>query len=451
MDEKQTDLLLSAWNSIDDGVLMIDTEGKVIFVNQSYHLLPPKEIIGYDLVSKRPGAKLTEVMRNGMKQKYVLRKEGNQEYIISMYPIQNQEGETIGGISIGSSLDISLQNAEAISYYKNHISSLKRHIKDIQRAKTTFHDIVARDFLSLETKNMAQRVAAKEIDILLMGESGVGKELYAQAIHNASNRQKESFISLNCAALQYNLLESELFGYEEGSFTGAKKGGKIGLFEAAKGGTLFLDEISELNYDLQAKILRVLQERTVRRIGSTKEIPVDVRIIAATNVDLENLVAKGLFRKDLYYRIAIFPLNIPPLRERKEDIIPLVKKFLQHYENRVKRRIDLSPDVVQALLHYEWVGNVRELKNVIDYATAMMDGYTIELSHLPKRLAALPISQNKTPSKLKERLREIEKEEIQKALAYYGTSLQGKKQAAEALGISLASLYSKIAEYEKNS
>lgn len=444
MDETLQQLLLAAWDSIDDGVLMIDSNGIVVFVNQSYSLLPPGEILGKDLVAKRPGAKLTEVVRTGVKQKHALRQEGQQEYVISMYPVYDKEGTPLGGVSIGSALDISLQNAAAISRYQKRITRLERQIRDIQRAKTTFDDIIARDLSSLETKKTARRVATKEIDVLLTGESGVGKELYAQAIHNASSRRGESFIAVNCAVLQSNLLESELFGYEEGAFTGAKKGGKIGLFEAAKGGTLFLDEVSELNYDLQAKVLRALQERTVRRIGGTREIPIDVRIVAATNVDLENLVAKGLFRDDLYYRIAVFPLVIPPLRKRRDDILPLARQFLQHYENKVKRRIDLRPEVEKALLQYEWSGNVRELKNVIDYATAMMDGYIIESCHLPKRLSAFCSGPDKPVSRLKDRLQELEKEEIRKAIQYFGDNLEGKKQAAAALGISLATLYSKL-------
>ncbi|SMC55389.1 sigma-54 interaction domain-containing protein [Papillibacter cinnamivorans] len=438
--------LIAALNSIDDGFLMIDRAGRIVFASRAYEQLiglRSEQIVGRLLLEMRPGARLKNVMDQGQKQKYIKRVEGAQEYVTSLYPIVH-EGEIIGGVSVGALLKHALENSEMVSKYKHKISELTRTIKDIQRASITFDNIVAKDLSSLSLQYLAKKVARKNIDILITGESGTGKEMYAQAIHNASERREESFIAVNCAALQNNLLESELFGYEEGAFTGARKGGKAGLFEAAEGGTMFLDEISELPYDLQAKVLRVLQEKTVRRVGGTKEIPVNVRVIAASNVDLESRIAKGIFREDLYYRIAVFPIEILPLRKRPDDILPMAGYFLRNYETQLGRRIDISEEARKALLLYEWPGNIRELKNAIDFAATLMNGFEITLEDLPQRLQNLYAQSDVKVSNLKVKVKAFEKKQILHAIDIYGDTLEGKKQAAEALGISLTSLYGKL-------
>ncbi len=221
---------------------------------------------------------------------------------------------------------------------------------------------------------LAQKVAKTDATVLLIGESGTGKEVLAKYIHSISNRSKGKFVAVNCAAIPSNLLESEMFGYEKGAFSGAVKS-HPGKFEQANKGTILLDEISEMPLELQAKLLRVIQEKTVDRIGSTESISVDVRIICTTNRNIEEEVKKGNFREDLYYRISVFPIKIPPLKERKEEIIPLAEMFLKKFSAKFKKNIkQISEDAKDLLLNYPWHGNVRELQNVIERAVVLCEG-----------------------------------------------------------------------------
>ena len=240
------------------------------------------------------------------------------------------------------------------------------------------------------------------------------------------------------------MLEGELFGYEDGAFTGAKKGGKIGLFESANQGTIFLDEISEMDYSLQAKLLRVLQEGTIRKIGGTKEIDIDVRVICACNVDLMKYIEEGKFRKDLYYRIAVFPIHIVPLRERREDIPYLLDLYLEKLSNKFRRKISLTDKAKASLYNYDWPGNVREMRNVLEFSAIMATDGFIREENLPT-----PITENSKESepkfyKLSDKIKKFEREEINKAIEYFGDTVNGKKEAAKHLGISLSTLYYKL-------
>ncbi|WP_338776648.1 sigma 54-interacting transcriptional regulator [Metabacillus sp. FJAT-52054] len=246
-------------------------------------------------------------------------------------------------------------------------------------AKYTFDQIIGSHLSMLDTIGTAKKLALSELPVLIEGETGTGKELFAQAIHNGSGRRSGPFVAVNCSALSASLFESELFGYEAGAFTGAQKGGKKGLFEQANGGTLFLDEIGDISGDLQASLLRVLQEKEIRRVSGTQNIAVDVRIVAATNMNLREKMADGDFRADLFYRLNVFSIQIPPLRERKSDIPILAEEFLKR--NRAVTRMDSK--VMDMLMKEEWEGNVRELKNSIDYMLAVSDGKTIQLHDLP--------------------------------------------------------------------
>ena len=276
-----------------------------------------------------------------------------------------------------------------------------------------------------------------------MGESGTGKELFAQAIHNRSNRRERPFIPVNCAAIPSALLESELFGYEEGSFTHAKKGGKMGLFELANDGTIFLDEVGDMPFELQAKLLRVLQEQKIRRVGGMEEKDINIRVIAATNRNLEQLVFNNSFRQDLFYRLNVIRIEIPPLRERREDIPKLVETFLRSS----LRNILIGEEVMKFLQLYDWPGNVRELKNAIDYAVCMAEGGEIQLCHLPKWISELEVEPKQTNRTLREVIEEAERKLIRETLNRFGNGIEEKKKAAQALGISLATLYNKIKKY----
>ena len=435
------------FDAMREGITIIDTEGRIVFGNQAYREFLNKEaggdigpIEGYRLRDLRPGARLPDVLEAKKPILHITRQEIKDFYFVNMYPIY-EDGVLKGGLSVVTFLEDAYQTKEELEAVEARNQQLLRRISKANGAKYTFDDIVAVSPASAQVKDLAQRVAATEATVLLESESGTGKELYAQAIHNASPRRDGVFVAINCSSFNANMLESELFGYVEGAFTGAKRGGKMGLFEAAAGGTLFLDEISEMDIGLQAKLLRVLQERRIRPVGSVKELDVDVRIIAACNVELEEYVAQGKFRKDLYYRLNTFPLHIPPLRERPEDISPLANAILNQLSHKLRRPFTLTVDAAQRLREHDWPGNVRELRNVLEFSAYLTPSGVIDRSSLPGGL--LRQREEGGPT-LAQQTRAFEKRVIQGLLARNGSSLEGKKKTAAQLGISLASLYNKL-------
>lgn len=432
-------------DSLYDGILIIDSEGIVRYINPAYTRITKvkeEDIIGKKLSDVRKGSYLTEVIKSGKLQLNVHRKMDEVEYIVNMVPIYGKKNKVLGGISLLNELNDVYKLTEKLNLSKIIIQNLKEHVKSLGSGKYNFDDIIAVDKKSVEIKEFAKRIALTDSNVLITGESGTGKELYASAIHNFSLRKDFPFIPVNCASFEKSLIESELFGYEEGTFTGAKKNGKTGLFQLANGGVLFLDEIGELEYGLQGKLLRVLQEKSIRKIGGSKEIPIDVRLICATNKDLFKLMEEGKFRRDLYYRIAIIPLTIPPLRERKDDIPALANKFISDLSQKYKKDMFLSQEAIQLLKEYEWCGNIRELKNIIEFTFNMREERVILKEYLP-----IKVEENILDSEiieLNEYINKVEKEYINKAIAKYGDSVEGKKKAAKALGISLATFYNKL-------
>ncbi|MEL7563886.1 MAG: sigma 54-interacting transcriptional regulator [Dehalobacterium sp.] len=296
-------------------------------------------------------------------------------------------------------------------------------------------------------KEKALRIAKNNSTVMIRGESGTGKELLARAIHSSSSRKKGPFIVINCGAIPESLLESELFGYDDGAFTGAKKGGKPGKFELANGGTLFLDEIGDMQLHLQVKILRVLQDGVYYRVGGRKEEQCDVRVIAATHRNLEQLIEEGKFREDLYYRLNVVPLYIPPLRERNEDIETLLNYYLKYY-NKVlnKEVIDFDSEVKDYLCKYRWPGNVRELQNLVEYTMNMVDSNYIKFEHVPSRVLT-PDSDGVNDYDKEMNLEKIVERTYKQAVTKYGRSEEGKIQIAEALGVSRSTVYRKLREY----
>jgi Transcriptional regulator containing PAS, AAA-type ATPase, and DNA-binding domains len=440
-----TNTTAAIFDVLSEGILIIDTEARIIFANKAYCAflgIDFPQLKAMKLRDIRPGARLPEVLRTGKPILHAPRQEVEDIYIANMYPVYN-ESEIVGGISVVTFLQQAFQFKEVLDEIKQRSDQILRRISKASNTRYTFDDIIANDPLSLQTKALAQRAAATETTVLLQAESGTGKELYAQAIHNASQRSNGIFLAINCASFNANTLESELFGYTEGAFTGAKKGGKIGLFEAAAGGTLFLDEVSEMDVALQAKLLRALQEYRIRPIGSVEERSIDVRIIAACNADLKQLSEEGRFRPDLYYRLSIFPIFIPPLRERKNDIDALAFYILDDLSKRMKKSIYISQVAMRCLKQYDWPGNVRELRNVLEFLAYLSDDNVINETILPSHLA-----RNASPDTLtlSQRVKAFERNEIQKALQLNGKHLEGKKKTARQLGISLSSLYSKINE-----
>ncbi|RMG56599.1 MAG: sigma-54-dependent Fis family transcriptional regulator [Acidobacteria bacterium] len=331
--------------------------------------------------------------------------------------------------------------------------SLRRKAARLQRLTSSSRSIIFGQGSAMsDVLRLAEAVATRETTVLLRGETGTGKGVLARLIHEASPRKKEPFVELNCAGLQRDLTESELFGHERGAFTGAVDR-KIGLFEAAEGGTLFLDEVGELDAAVQAKLLRVLEQKRFRRLGGVADIEVDVRLIAATNRDLEQDVAEGRFRQDLWYRLNVFTIELPPLRERRQDILPLAYHFLDEFRGGRTSAPRLSPAVEEILLAYDWPGNVRELRNVIERAAILCPpGSEVLPIHLPpleasrealqKTTEDSPTASDTAPASMS--MEEAERRHLASTLNAHDWNLQA---AARALGLSRATLYRKIKKY----
>jgi len=308
----------------------------------------------------------------------------------------------------------------------------------------------------LRLKSQIKQVAGSTSTVLITGESGTGKELVARAIHAESDRRDKPFIGLNCGAIPETLLESELFGYARGAFSGANPKGRMGKFELANHGVIFLDEIGTLPLYLQVKLLRVLQERQLTRLGSNALLDIDVRVIAATNADLQKSIEQNMFREDLYYRLNVIPMELPPLRERLDDLVPLINHFLSKYGRLFNKEVGAVGEAVLSILAaYDWPGNVRELENVIEYAVNMMPekGY-LAPEYLPAKITAagkrhLSLKLEEAAGEgVVEPLAELEKRAIERALALFGQDSKAKAKAAKALGIGVATLYRKIKEHQ---
>jgi len=359
---------------------------------------------------------------------HVETKKNRVQMILRALPIDSEEGV--------KSIGVTLRPLDEIGRIVHRLS--------LQDAGYTIDDILGVSESISQIRERAKAVAESKSTVLIRGESGTGKEMLARSIHNLSSRQQGMFMAINCTAIPEALLESELFGYEEGAFTGARKGGKIGKFELANKGTLFLDEIGDMPLFLQAKILRVLQERQVERIGGIAPIPVDVRVIAATHRNLEQMMAKGEFRQDLYYRINVIPIDIKPLRDRKEDLQILCEHFITGFNQQLNKNIQFLSEGFRKILYgYSWPGNVRELQNVIEYAMNLAVGSTLTEEYLSPRLKNIEIRDDLN----KFNLEKVERETILSCYRTFGAGVQGKERAAKALGIGIATLYRKLARY----
>jgi transcriptional regulator with PAS, ATPase and Fis domain len=337
--------------------------------------------------------------------------------------------------------------ATKLKLLESKVRYYEKELTQLRGARYTLDSIIGSGPAITAAKAEVQRASQTDSTVLLRGETGTGKELFAHAIHAAGQRRSGAFIKLNCAAVPAELLESELFGYEEGAFTGARKGGKPGKFEMAAGGTLFLDEIGDMPLPMQAKLLRVLQEREVERVGGTTTKPVDIRIIAATGRVLEELVRQGNFRADLYYRIHVIPITIPALRERREDIREIADQFLTRLASETgELKRSISPELMEILNSYDWPGNVRELQNVLERAMAMSRSELLLPEHMPKHLLRTTpnIRKDVSPGSLAQAKAEAERNAI---LAALHTSKGNKSRAAALLRIHRVKLYEKMKRY----
>ncbi|MGB3366935.1 MAG: sigma 54-interacting transcriptional regulator [Acidaminobacteraceae bacterium] len=327
---------------------------------------------------------------------------------------------------------------EKVDKYNNELRRLKSQLGSKIEDKVISRNKGMNDLLS-----SVKRVASHETTVLITGETGVGKEVITEYIHKNSSRSKKKLIKVNCGAIPSSLIESELFGYEKGAFTGANQGGKIGIFEEANGGTLLLDEIGELPYNMQAKLLRILQEQEIQRVGGVETIKIDVRIIAATNKNLKLLAEKGEFRMDLYYRLSIIPIQIPPLRDRKEDIIPLTNEFLYSLYERYGNKKCLSKNAYEVLYNYKWPGNIRELKNLIERVYVMVSEERIEADDIP--LIKESLEEYDKSFLLKDAVAKLEYRMIEEAYDEFGNV----REAARHLGIDASTFVRKRQKYER--
>ncbi|MCP8969871.1 sigma-54 interaction domain-containing protein [Ectobacillus ponti] len=449
-------------NLAAEWIVVVDVNGIICYINQAYcEFLGTtiEEAVGKPVGNVIENSRMHVVVRTGQAEVASIQSIKGSEMVANRYPLYVQ-GELVGAVGT-----VMFRNAQDWLEYSQKVQPLVEELKYYKtrferelRGKYRFSDLIGQSPRFLEAKHLAERVSGSQSAVLLLGESGTGKELFAHAIHNNSVRSPFPFVRVNCASIPEHLLESELFGYEEGAFTGAKRGGKKGKFELAHRGTLFLDEVGDMPLPMQSKLLRALQEKEIERIGGHAPVLVDVRIIAATHRNLEQMVEEGRFRQDLYYRLNVMKIEIPPLRERKADIGPISRVLLEKLGRKFNRHgIMLAGDVVQQLQQHNWPGNIRELENVLERAVNVLEGPVIGLHHLPLYLQddmavahrehRPPVScTQKNPAllPLKDAVAAAEREAIMLALQF----AQGNKvQAARLLGIGKTSLYDKCKLY----
>jgi len=342
-------------------------------------------------------------------------------------------------------------NITKLVQLEDEVQEMRDKLNELTSAKGFSQgDIVVISQAMIDVIKLAKRLADIDPTVLITGESGTGKGIVAKYLHDNGSRKQYPFVSINCGAIPDNLLESEFFGYESGAFTGSRKEGKKGLFESAQGGTIFLDEIAELPLNMQVKILQVIQEKEIQKVGGVERIPLNVRIIAATNKNLEELVERGVFREDLFYRLNVIPIHIPPLRERPEDILVMLRTFLKKYNKMFKLNKTLDSNTIAILLKYNWPGNVRELENLIERLVLTTEGSSILPNSLPdyvyNKVYQAPVRLTKGMT-LKDALEMTEKEILTEAIKEYKTS----RRVGDALGVDQSTIVRKLAKYHINS
>lgn len=448
--EKLKDLMQNALIHLGE-VVVLDEKGRMVYISEEY---AKNMHISIEESLDRPVEEVIEdtclhrVLQSGAPEPAGIYYRNGEIFFVNRFPIW-KDGKVVGLVAqaVLSSL-LGSQVQDSVNGFTRELNYYKNKYRQISAPKSTLDTIVGDSLVIRDLKESLHMVASTRSSVLITGQSGTGKEVFAGAIHNLSDRRDKPFIRLNCAAIPDNLLESELFGYEGGAFTGALRGGKIGDFEAANGGTLFLDEVDSLSVKMQAKLLRAIQEREIKKVGSTKAIPIDVRFIFATNKDLHEMVKEGTFREDFYYRINVINLHLPPLKDRREDIRPLVDCFVKKLNRDLTRNIwEITPEAMAILEQYDWPGNIRELENCVERAFNYATGSVIEARHILLPGMAdrqLSSSISASGSTLKEVRSRAEKLAIQQALHDCGGN---KKEAAERLGIDRSILYDKMKRY----
>ena len=446
-------ILVSIFQSSYDGIYVSDHKGVGIMVNQAYSRITgvkSHELLGKSMKTVvKMGVVSESVTMKVLDEKTpqtIIQLVKGKELLVTGNPVFNQYGEityvvtNVRDITDLNSIKTELYQSKALT--ERYISEIKEFEK---RELIHMHldGVVAQSQEIMKVFHLAKKVAKVDSTVLILGESGVGKEGIVNYLHQESDRANKPLIKVNCAAIPEHLLESELFGYEKGAFTGANSNGKPGLFEQANGGTIFLDEIGDMPIDLQVKLLRVLQEFEIRRVGGRKSFKIDVRVISATNMNLEEMVDKRDFRRDLYYRLNIVPIKVPPLRERKADIVPLGFYFLN--KNNIKYRLNkqFHPETIRYFEEYLWPGNVRELENLIERLVVTTDHDEITMKDLPPGMCHSNESRKSEKGKLKEIIANIERKIIKEQMEESKTT----RGAAKVLGISQSALVKKMQKF----
>jgi len=438
-------------DNIYNGIMVTDADGYITHFNKPYGQflgIDPAEQIGKHCTAVVENTRMHIVAQTGKPEINQSQRIGGQNMVVQRIPIW-KDGKVIavfGQVMFKDVKDVG-KLARELSLLESKVKLYEEELINLRSTRYTFDSIFGKSAAIKNLKREGLRAAANPFPVLISGESGTGKELFAQAIHHASPRRPHPFVRINCAAIPRDLLESELFGYEKGAFTGAGPSGKPGKFELAKNGSVFLDEIGDLPIEMQPKLLRAIEDKQFERVGGTKIIQSDFRVIAATNQNLEEMITEGRFRKDLFYRLNVIPLHIPPLRERKGDIIPITHHLLTSMIQEANLvEINTGKEAEKALRSYEWPGNVRELSNVLERVISALQGDTIHLQNLPFHIYG---GRKKSPkgnsSSLKEVYAKTEKEAIRYALK---ETSNNKARAAEMLGIHRTLLYKKMKKYK---
>ena len=437
LQKDQENTLKTILENINKGVIIIDKDNTIVSIN-------PIAIEKLNLKFQCVGKKIIIITQND----YLMNEE------VFKLSINNKDFTVVGKKISLTSFD----NRKNSAFIFEDIKKINENIAEITNNNViSLNDIYGNSEATKKLKENILKIADTSSTVLITGESGTGKELVARSLHSHSNRKNKPFVVINCSAIPDSLLESELFGYVKGAFTGANNNGRIGKFELANTGVIFLDEIGDMPLYLQAKILRVIQEKKIERIGSNKSIDLDIKIIAATNVNLEEKIKEQKFRSDLYYRLNVIPFKLLPLRERKEDILPIIEKLIKKY-NRIsgKNIISIDAEVKQAFLSYDWPGNVRELENVIELMFNISGNSSIlNSSLLPENISKKSVSNPpkssqiiiKNPSDDFENFDIIEKNYILQGLEKFGNTTEGKKIISEKMGIGLTTLYRKLKRF----
>ncbi len=446
------ELLEALLDNPHESQIVVDAKGIVRYISgsdEAFYQVSRKKAIGRHILELNPDSELTRVLETGRAEIGRLFRLGGKDRIVARIPLRNRKGNIVGAVA-----KLMFWNPEKVKELVRQVEVLQsrldyyeKELQEAYRSRYSLQGVVGESAPMQEAKQVAMQAAASDLPVLIIGETGTGKGIFAHAIHQISARRERPLVRVNCAAIPSELFESELFGYEAGAFTGASAKGKPGKFELADKGAIFLDELGELPLPMQAKLLQVIQDREVERVGSSRTLKLDFRVIAATNRNLEAMLSRGEFRQDLYYRLNIFLLKTPPLRQIREDIPRLAYHLLSLMRDRPGSPRHIEAGAMRRLMAYNWPGNVRELRNILERASSVAGEGSIMEEHLPMEITngeSLTRLPKEAPLSLKEEMALAERRAIQYALDLTGGN---RTEAARLLGIHRTGLYQKMKRY----